>query len=67
MGVWGAIAGAGGSFGLLLGGILTDVLSWPWIFLINLPIGVATAFAALRYVLESRDETVAGASTWLAR
>jgi EmrB/QacA subfamily drug resistance transporter len=58
MGVWGAIAGAGGSFGLLLGGILTDVLSWPWIFLINLPIGVATAFAALRYVPESRDETV---------
>jgi EmrB/QacA subfamily drug resistance transporter len=58
MGVWGAIAGAGGSFGLLLGGILTDLLSWPWIFLINLPIGVATAFASLRYVPESRDESV---------
>jgi EmrB/QacA subfamily drug resistance transporter len=57
MGVWGAIAGAGGSFGLLLGGILTDVLSWPWIFLINVPIGVGVAFAALRYVPESRDET----------
>jgi EmrB/QacA subfamily drug resistance transporter len=57
MGVWGAIAGAGGSFGLLLGGILTDLLSWPWIFLINVPIGIGTAFAALRYVPESRDET----------
>jgi EmrB/QacA subfamily drug resistance transporter len=57
MGVWGAIAGAGGSFGLLLGGVLTDVLSWPWIFLVNLPIGVATALAALRYVPESRVET----------
>src|SRR5919198_164887 len=47
MGIWGAIAGAGGSFGLLLGGILTDVLSWPWIFLVNVPIGIGTALAAL--------------------
>jgi EmrB/QacA subfamily drug resistance transporter len=54
MGVWGAIAGAGGAFGLLLGGILTDVLSWPWIFVINVPIGIGTALAALRYVPESR-------------
>jgi EmrB/QacA subfamily drug resistance transporter len=54
MGVWGAIAGVGGSFGLLLGGILTDVLSWPWIFLVNVPIGIGTALAALRYVPESR-------------
>jgi EmrB/QacA subfamily drug resistance transporter len=54
MGVWGAIAGAGGAFGLLLGGILTDVLSWPWIFLVNVPIGVGTALAALRWVPESR-------------
>ncbi|MEA2277893.1 MAG: hypothetical protein QOC78_2853 [Solirubrobacteraceae bacterium] len=56
MGVWGAIAGAGGAFGLLLGGILTDLLSWQWIFLVNLPIGVATALAALRWVPESRQE-----------
>ena len=54
MGVWGAIAGAGGAFGLLLGGILTDVLSWPWIFVVNVPIGIGTAIAALRYVPESR-------------
>jgi EmrB/QacA subfamily drug resistance transporter len=56
MGIWGAIAGVGGSFGLLLGGILTDVLSWPWIFLVNVPIGIGTALAALRYVPESRDD-----------
>jgi EmrB/QacA subfamily drug resistance transporter len=56
MGVWGAIAGAGGAFGLLIGGILTDVLSWPWIFLVNIPIGVGTALAALRFVPESRGE-----------
>ena len=54
MGVWGAIAGAGGAFGLLIGGILTDVLSWPWIFLVNIPIGIGTAIAALRLVPESR-------------
>jgi EmrB/QacA subfamily drug resistance transporter len=54
MGVWGAIAGAGGAFGLLIGGILTDVFSWPWIFLVNIPIGIGTALAALRFVPESR-------------
>jgi EmrB/QacA subfamily drug resistance transporter len=53
MGVWGAIAGAGGAFGLLIGGVLTDVLSWPWIFLINIPVGIGTAIGALRYVPES--------------
>jgi EmrB/QacA subfamily drug resistance transporter len=54
LGVWGAIAGAGGAFGLLIGGILTDVFSWPWIFLVNIPIGIGTALAALRFVPESR-------------
>jgi EmrB/QacA subfamily drug resistance transporter len=58
MGVWGAIAGVGGSVGLLLGGVLTDLLSWPWIFLINVPIGIAVAAAALRYVPESRGPAV---------
>jgi EmrB/QacA subfamily drug resistance transporter len=56
MGVWGAIAGAGGAFGLLIGGILTDLLSWPWIFLVNIPIGIGTAIAALRVIPESRGE-----------
>jgi EmrB/QacA subfamily drug resistance transporter len=56
MGIWGAIAGAGGAFGLLVGGILTDLLSWPWIFLVNIPVGIGTAIAALRYIPESRAE-----------
>jgi EmrB/QacA subfamily drug resistance transporter len=56
MGVWGAIAGAGGAFGLLIGGILTDVFSWPWIFLVNIPIGIGTAIAALRLIPESRGQ-----------
>src|SRR5207344_861816 len=44
MGVFGFVAAGGGTIGVLLGGILTDALSWHWIFLVNLPIGV-TVFA----------------------
>jgi EmrB/QacA subfamily drug resistance transporter len=40
-GVWGGIAGAGGALGVLLGGALTELLSWRWIFFINVPVGVA--------------------------
>ena len=38
-GIWGAMGAAGGIFGLLLGGVLTQLVGWPWIFLINVPIG----------------------------
>src|SRR5438132_3397771 len=48
MGVAGFVASGGGTIGVLLGGVLTDLLSWHWIFLVNLPIG------ALVYVLSSR-------------
>ncbi|RST55537.1 DHA2 family efflux MFS transporter permease subunit [Variovorax sp. MHTC-1] len=41
MGVYGFVCAGGGSIGVLLGGLLTDALSWHWIFLVNLPIGVA--------------------------
>ena len=58
LGVWAAIAIGGGAIGLLLGGILTDALSWPWIFLVNVPVGVATFVLSLRLVPESRDEHV---------
>jgi len=50
IGVYGFVASAGGSIGLLLGGVLTDAISWHWIFLINLPIGIATAYLATRLV-----------------
>jgi EmrB/QacA subfamily drug resistance transporter len=50
MGVFGFVAAGGGTIGVLLGGILTDTLSWHWIFLVNIPIGAAV-FALSRFVL----------------
>ncbi len=57
MGVWGGIAAAGGALGLLLGGILTDLLAWEWIFIVNIPIGIGVVLAAFRWVPESRMES----------
>jgi EmrB/QacA subfamily drug resistance transporter len=53
IGVYGFVASAGGSIGLLVGGVLTDAISWHWIFFVNVPIGLATALLAARLV-ESR-------------
>ncbi|HEY6524659.1 MAG TPA: MFS transporter [Solirubrobacteraceae bacterium] len=55
VGIWGAMGGAGGAAGVLLGGILTDLLSWRWILFINVPIGLIAALAAQRLLLESRN------------
>ena len=54
--VWAAIAIGGSAVGLVLGGALTQWLSWPWIFFINVPVGIAVFFLSLRLVPESRDE-----------
>jgi EmrB/QacA subfamily drug resistance transporter len=48
MGVFGFVASGGGSIGVLLGGVLTGSLNWHWIFLVNLPIGVAVVVLSLR-------------------
>jgi EmrB/QacA subfamily drug resistance transporter len=50
IGVYGFVASAGGSIGLLAGGVLTDLINWHWIFFVNLPIGLATGLLALRLV-----------------
>src|SRR5687768_3927237 len=50
IGVYGFVASAGGSIGLLAGGVLTDLINWHWIFFVNLPVGAATAFLALRLI-----------------
>jgi MFS family permease len=69
MGVFGFVAAGGGSIGVLLGGILTDALNWHWIFLVNVPIGIAVIVLA-RLVLPgahaapaSRKVDVGGALT----
>ncbi len=56
LGVWGAMAGLGGASGVLLGGVLTQGLGWPAIFLINVPVGIAVILASRRVVPESRAE-----------
>jgi EmrB/QacA subfamily drug resistance transporter len=67
--VWGGIAAGGAAFGLLLGGILTQTLSWQWNFIVNVPVGIAVLAATMRFVPESRQEgavrhfDVAGAVT----
>ena len=55
LGIWGAMGGAGGAAGVLLGGILTDLLSWRWILFINVPIGLIAAAAAQHYIAEGRN------------
>jgi len=56
LGVWAAIAIGGAAFGLVMGGVLTQLFSWPWIFFVNVPVGVVAFVLSLRLVPESRDE-----------
>jgi EmrB/QacA subfamily drug resistance transporter len=69
LGVWAAIAIGGSAIGLVLGGVLTQYFSWPWIFFVNVPVGIATFLFSARLIPESRDEhaeqnyDVAGAVT----
>jgi EmrB/QacA subfamily drug resistance transporter len=54
LGAWSAVAGLGGAFGVILGGVLTSYLSWRWVLYVNIPIGVAAGIAALVLLPESR-------------
>jgi EmrB/QacA subfamily drug resistance transporter len=59
MGVFGFVAAGGGTVGVLLGGVLTDRLSWHWIFLVNIPVGIAV-FALCRILLPADPARRAG-------
>ena len=67
--VWAAIAIGGSAVGLILGGVLTQYFSWPWIFFVNVPVGIAAFLLSLRFVPESldvhahRSYDIAGAAT----
>jgi EmrB/QacA subfamily drug resistance transporter len=54
IGVFAFVASAGAAVGLLAGGILTQMLNWHWIFFVNLPVGAATAIAAVRVIERDR-------------
>jgi EmrB/QacA subfamily drug resistance transporter len=58
LGVWGAVGGFGAAAGVLLGGVLTDALSWEWIFFVNIPVGIVAFFLAPLLLGESRDSRV---------
>src|SRR5213592_3185388 len=58
LGVWGAVGGFGAAAGVLLGGVLTEALSWSWIFFVNVPVGVVAFFLTPRLLNESRDASV---------
>ena len=53
MGVFGFVAAGGGTLGVLLGGVLTDLLTWHWIFLVNVPIGIAVSVLSVRVLPRS--------------
>ena len=58
LGVWGALGGSGAAVGVLAGGILTEYLSWRWIFFVNVPVGAIVLLLTPRIVPESRrDDT----------
>jgi EmrB/QacA subfamily drug resistance transporter len=57
MGVYAAMSAGGGSLGLLLGGILTDIASWRWVLFVNVPIGLLVAVAAPRFIGETQRQS----------
>src|ERR687891_1279483 len=57
MGIFGFVASGGGSIGVLLGGVLTDVLNWHWIFLVNIPVGILVVVLTFMVIPGARVAT----------
>ena len=64
--IWGAIAGAGGAIGLLLGGVIVQAISWRWVFFLNAPVGAVLLALTPRVIPESRSPAAAksGYDVW---
>ena len=60
MGIFGFVLSGGGTAGVLLGGVLTDLLSWHWIFLVNIPVGVVVYMLSLRLLPTARGAAEGG-------
>src|SRR5437867_9813414 len=60
MGIFGFVASGGGSIGVLLGGVLTDLINWHWIFLVNFPIGILVVLLSLRLLPGERGPALTG-------
>ena len=60
MGVFGFVAAGGGSIGVVLGGVLTGLINWHWIFLVNVPIGVLVCVLSLRLLPSERGQAMSG-------
>ncbi|MET0911490.1 MAG: MFS transporter, partial [Ilumatobacteraceae bacterium] len=65
IGAWSGLGGVATAIGPFLGGWLVDAASWRWIFLLNVPVGVAVITVASRHVPESRDPDATGRVDWL--
>ncbi len=57
IGVWGAVAASGGAVGVLMGGILTEAVTWRWVFLVNVPVAALVISLAPRVLAEGRGES----------
>lgn len=65
IGVWSAVAGAGGAAGAILGGVLTSELSWRWILFVNIPVGVAASVAAMAWLTDPKGRARDGIASRL--
>ena len=65
IGLWSGLSGVAGALGPLAGGYLVGALSWRAVFLVNLPVGVIVAWAAIRHIPETRDYTASGRLDYL--
>ena len=65
IGVYGFVASGGGTVGLVAGGIITQLVSWHWVFLVNIPIGIATALLAMRLIEDDPGLGLANGADYL--